>query len=404
MYTFAKGNDQFTVQYNTDGTWAKVTHNRAESELPSSLLPNLKPNHEVAGSLDSCSDKIRIMPKEDMNKKGQNEISHNYFKGSDLANREHEVLIDASERTGFIPDKLVGRSSWWGSSEIGAFHYAGEFEGKKAVLKVQGVKPSLSEIDMINSFAQLNKSKIIRPPYLYTSLPWNDQKRYEALVLEFIEGQQIIQTPTNVAQVKRFFELYQDYRANCLNYPWVDRPDRTISRQIADNFVKWREASFEIYPQHSLRWDGDKDLIDAAVAVLEEGYRGVEPEFMHGHLSEGALYQVGNQVVVMANLYWSWRPPLYDAVFGYHWFIYHLNTVDGITPEEVEAQRSLWLDAIRALPQAQGDGQRLLNLALLERAAAGLNLDALSVDANKPITNYLLESTRNQIEQLLREI
>ena len=88
-----------------------------------------------------------------------------------------------------MPDKLVSRSAWWGSSEIGAFHYAGEFEGKKAVIKIQGVKPSLSEIYMIDSFTQTNESKIIRPPYLYTHLPWDDQKRYEALVLEFIEGQ-----------------------------------------------------------------------------------------------------------------------------------------------------------------------------------------------------------------------
>ncbi len=339
-----------------------------------------------------------------MNKREQNEIAHNYLKGSDLAEREQEVLDDAIKRTGFKPDKLVGRSSWWGSTEIGAFHYAGEFEGKQAIIKIQGVKPSLSEIYMINSFAKANKSKIIRPPHLYASLPWDDQKRYEALVLEFIEGQKVVQTPTNAAQVKRFFELYEEYRANCLQSPWVDRPEGTISGKIADNFTRWRETSFKIYPDHPLRKEEDKDLIDEAVTKLEKGYQGIEPEFMHGHFSEGDLYQVGDQVVVLSNLYWSWRQPLYDAIFGYHWFIYHLNTVDGITPEEVETQRSLWLDTIKALPQTQGEGQKLLNLVLLERAAAGLNLDALSADPNKPITPYLFEATRQQIRELMASL
>ncbi len=336
-----------------------------------------------------------------MGKRGQNEITHNYLKGSDLAEREQEVLKDASYKTGFIPEKLIGRSAWWGSTEIGAFHYAGNFKGKKAVIKIQGVKPSLSESYMINSFAQANRSKIIRPPHLYASLPWDAQQRYEALVLEFIEGQKIVQMPTNEAQVKRFFELYEEYKANCLSAPWVDRPKSTISGKIADNFTRWRESSFKIYPSHPLKKGEDQGLIDEAVKMLKKGYQGVEPEFMHGHFSEGDLYQVGDQVVMLSNLYWSWRQPLYDAIFGYHWFMYHLNTVDGITPEEVEVQRSLWLDTIKALPQAQGEGQRLLNLALLERATAGLNLDALSADPNKPITPYLVKATRDQVKILI---
>lgn len=339
-----------------------------------------------------------------MNRKEQNEIGHNYLKGSDLAEREEEVLADASQRTGFVPDKLVGRSSWWGSKEIGAFHYAGEFEGKKAVLKIQGVKPSLSEIHMINSFANANKSKLVRPPHLYASLDWDEEKRYEALVLEFVEGARVIQTPTNAAQIQKFFEVYEDYRVNCLQTPWVDRPEGTISDGVVRAFERWRETSFKIYPDHPLRDEHDKGLIDEAVAVLEKGYKGVEPEFMHGHFSEGDLYQVGDQIVILSNLYWSWRQPLYDAIFGYHWFMYHLNTVDGITPEEVETQRKLWLDKIKSLPQTQGSNRRLLNLALLERAGAGLNLDALSADPNKPITKHLFEATRGQVRELISEL
>src|SRR5258708_6572144 len=335
-------------------------------------------------------------------RKEQNEIAHNYLKGSDLQEREKEVLKDASEKLNFKPSKLIGRSSWWGSTEIGAFHYSGEFDNKKAVLKIQGVKPSISEINMINNFAKTNKSKLVGPPHLYASISWDEEKRYEALVLEFIEGEKVIKTPTNKKEVDEFFEIYEDYRNNCLSSPWIDKPNVSISQKIADNFSKWQEASFKIYPDHPLRKSGDKDLIDQAVQILISSYKNIEPQFMHGHFSEGDLYKVGNQIVILSNLFWSWRAPLYDSIFAYHWFIYHLNDVDMITPQKVEKQRSIWLDKIRNLPQTQGkENQKLLNLALLERAAAGLNLDALSANPDKPITKYLFEATRKQIKNLI---
>jgi hypothetical protein len=335
-------------------------------------------------------------------RKEQNEIAHNYLKGSDLQDREEEVLKEASEKLGFAPSKLIGRSSWWGSTEIGAFHYAGEIEGKRAVLKIQGVKPSVSEIDMINNFNKTNKSKLVRPPHLYAYLNWNDEKRYEALALEFIEGEKVIKTPTNKNEVHEFFEIYKDYRENCLSFPWVDKPTISISQKIADNFSKWREASFKIYPNHPLREKGDTLLIDQAVQLLIEKYKGIDMEFMHGHFSEGDLYKVNGQIVILSNLFWSWRPPLYDSIFAYHWFIYHLNDVDRITSKEVEEQRSIWLNEIKNLPQTQGSkNQELLNLVLLERAVAGLNLDALSANPNKPITKYLFEATRREIKRLI---
>ncbi|MBP8591189.1 hypothetical protein KBI33_01820 [Candidatus Shapirobacteria bacterium] len=339
-----------------------------------------------------------------MAKQKGNEISAGYFGNPGLKKREREILEDISARSGFIPKNLMGESSWWGSSEIGAFHYTGIFEGKKAVLKVQGVRPNISEIYMIESFARENKSKIIRPPYLYCAFPWDEEKKYEVLILEFIDGPKVIQTPAAEEQIKRFFELYQDYRYHCLRSPWVGKPGGTLSAFIGRRFRRWREASFKIYPRHPLRQEGDAGLIDAAIKKLKTGYKGVEMEFVHGHFSENDLYQAGDQVVILSNLYWSWRQPFCDAVFGYHWFIYHLGSVEGITPTEIERQRKMWLSAIGTLPQAQTkEGKKLLNLALLERAAAGLNLDSLTLDPKKPISAYLVEATRDQLKELLEK-
>lgn len=333
-----------------------------------------------------------------MNKK-QNEISYIYLRGSDLSQREQEVLKDACEKLRFIPKKITGRSNWWGSKEIWAFFASGMYKNKPAVLKIQGVKPSVSETYMIKSFEKANKSKVIRSPHLYAYLSWNGEKRYEALVLESVE-KRIVQTPTNKEQLDIFFKAYEEYHKNCLGNPWLKKPKYTIPQRISDNFKVWRRASFKLYPTHALREIYDKKLIDKAIEILKKGYQNVDFEFEHGHFSERDLYQKGPDIVLLSNLYWGWKPPLYDAVFGMHWFMYRLADVKGITLEIIEEQRNLWLSKIESLLRVKAN-QKFYKLALLERTAAGLNLDALSVDFNRPIAKYLINTTREQINQLL---
>lgn len=171
-------------------------------------------------------------------KKGeQNEISHAFLEGSDLLERERGLLEVASRRLGFEPTDLMGRSAWWGSSQVGAVFYSGIYDAHKAVLKIQGVKPATSEILMIREFAKNNKSNLVRPPVLYAYSEWDEDKRYEALVTEFIEGEKIInQLPAGPSQIQRFFEIYRDYRENCLTNPWLEKPSEGIGQKISESF------------------------------------------------------------------------------------------------------------------------------------------------------------------------
>ncbi len=335
-------------------------------------------------------------------KPGQNEVSH-FLHQDLLPGNEKNFLADIEDKTGFMPRELLSQSRWWGSTEHGASLYLGEYLGKKAVLKVQEAKPTSSEICMIESFARENTSRKLRPPYLYTSVPWNDETKYEALIMEYVTGDKVIHVPTTASEVSQFFKLFADYRVNCRQNPWVAKPEGNPAQKVASNFARWRDASLKIYPDHPLREAVDADLIDRAVAVLSEEYADIEPEFVHGHFSHVDLYKSGDQVVVFSNLFWSWRPPFYDAVFAYHWFIYQLNDVSWISPEKVEGQRKLWLSEIDKLVKQPND-RHLLNLALLERTAAGLNLDALSADPEKQITPYLVARTRELLKKYLKEL
>lgn len=341
----------------------------------------------------------------------QNDISASYSSPLDLRKRSSEVLADAVSRLSFTPEKLLSESGWWNpNGPLGAIHYFGTFEGKDAVLKIQGVKPSVSEADMIQSFARNNSSALIRPPHLYAALAWDDTRSYEAIVFEHIHGPRLVPTPATREQIQSFFNVYTEYRQHCLQNPWVQRPALTLSESVKTAFQRWRSASFSIFPDHPLRKAEDQSLIDAAVNTLITGYSGVEPEFVHGHFGETDLYHQGDNIVLLSNLYWSWRAPLYDAVFGYHWYMYHLASADSITPSEIEAQRHLWLSAItervQALPivNPSKTPADLLRLALLERAAAGLNLDSLSLAPQIPLSAYLVEETRKEVARLLNEL
>lgn len=338
-------------------------------------------------------------------KSTQNEISQNYLSSRkfDLAKKEIDILKDASHKTGFKPEKLYYRSSWWTSKEIGAFTYKGAWNDKKAIIKVQGVKPDVSEIYMIQSFQKNNKSKIIRPPKLYNYLDWNDIQRYEALVLEDVGHKKVVSNPANQNEVTEFYKIYKEYRQNCISSPWIEKPNENLSIAIEKSFRAWKKISFHLYPDHPLRKKDDPELIDRAIKVLSENFKNIEPEFMHGHFSVGDLIKFEDQIILRSNLYWSWRNPYRDAVFAYHWHMLNLHKIKNITKKQIDEQNNIWLNKIVKIPNNKHE-EKLIKLAMLERSTASLNLDILSIDPRNETSKYLVEKTRDYVMSLLDEL
>lgn len=335
----------------------------------------------------------------------QNEISQNYLKSKtyDLSTREKEVLNDASKKTGFKPELLINKSTWWTSSEYGAFVYKGKYKDKNALLKIQGVKPTVSEIYMIQKFYENNKSNLIRPPELYSFIEWNDHKKYEALILEDVGHKRVVSRPTNKNEVEEFYKIFREYRKNCRMKPWVESPKESLPNITEKSFNSWKEISFKLYPDHPLRKKGDPALIDRAIKVLTENYKDNKSEFMHGHFSVGDLIKHESQIILRSNLYWSWRNPFRDGVFAYHWFVLDLHNESNITKNQIDEQKQIWLNEINKIPKNENE-TKLIKLALLERSTASLNLDSLSIDTENQISKYLVELIRNDVVQLIDEL
>ncbi len=338
-------------------------------------------------------------------RKVQNIISRKALEKSDLKERVDQIVKEVVQKTEFEPNRLLSESGWWGSEQIGAFHFKGEWQERSVVLKVQGNKPETSEIYMIESFDKNNKSDWIRPPRIYESMPWNDKRGYEALILEDAGTEKVVNLPTNKKEIDEFFTIYKEYKEKCCDQRWIEKPDSSVSEEIEDKFDKWREISKKMYGQHPYRKEGDEELIDKSIKILKEGYEGASWEFQHRHLSDGDLYKKDGQIIVLSNLYWSHRPANYDAIFAYHWYMYHLSDLNNISEQQIEEQRQLWMKGIKKTIRPENKSEeKLLDLALLERATAGLVLDALSLDTEDKHAQYLVERTRDEVKRLCKNL
>ncbi|MFZ5437812.1 MAG: hypothetical protein ACOZAK_02065 [Patescibacteria group bacterium] len=328
----------------------------------------------------------------------QNFVSAFYFNNSNLAERVEKFLELVVKQTDFKIEKLVQQSSWWNSEKIGAILYRGTYQQQPAILKIQGVKPTTSEVVMIEAFNNQNQSKIIRPPHLYFSLPWNQELEFEAFIMEDVSREKIISLPAKTGEIEKFFELFHEYKTNCLKTSWLDKPSVSLAKQTAKNLIHWQKIRSELHPHHPLKKETDQQLLEKGVKVLCDRLAEVDWQFMHGHFSTHDLHRADEQVILLSNLYWSWRQPFYDAVFGFHWYQYDLANSE-IDLQTLLTQRKNWKDYILAIiPQNEHD-LKLLNLAFLERNLAGLNLDGLLNKTDK--SEALMELTRKEITQVI---
>lgn len=317
-----------------------------------------------------------------------------------LEDREKKVLKLIEQKIGFKVARNIWKSSYWGSKQIGAANYLGEYKGKKAVLKIQGAKPLMSEIDVLKKFKSQNQSHLVRTTMVYDFLRWSDDLNFEAIIMEYVEGQKIIQSkkPTTEAEIEDFLSFYQDYRQNCRQRPWLDKPTHLPDVDaIYQKLLSHRES---IYPNHPLIKSSDTDLIHQGIDKLKQLLKYEDLEFVHGHLSAEDIFRFNNQYVIFSNLFWGWKHPYYDLVFAYHWLIYNLAEYPATNRQLIEVQRQLW---IRKMLQVVTD-ERAFKVALLERSLAGLIIDAFAyIDPKNKVAALLIESTRDQIKQLLRD-
>jgi hypothetical protein len=341
----------------------------------------------------------------------QNDIAAMRTLGIDLAPRWKGILGRISADLNFQPNwELVSQGVWWKTGKVGAVNCTGKITQKEketpAVLKIQGTRPATSEFDMIESFKKQNKSKMIRPPHLYAHIPWNKKYQFEAIVMEQAEGTySIVNHPATNSELDRFFSLFADYKENCLGIPWVKRPPKTSYKET---LKKWLSAIVRQARTDEYSDPRDTILAERGAEIIDLYNQPENLEFVHGHFQPGDLVgpQSDGKHILFSNLFWSWRIPLYDLVFGYHWWMLGMEHSKNLTEEKLEKERKRWLDRMfsQKAVKTRPDGEKTLKLAMLERAIPALMVDRYMMDPTKPAYEIITKATRRELKRLILEL
>lgn len=340
----------------------------------------------------------------------QNDITAMRNMGIDLAPRWEEIFAGASNSTGFVPNlDSLRKSEWWKTGKIGAVSCHGtiakDSDEKLAVLKIQGTKPPTSEAKMIQAFEKNNTSSKIRPPKIYAHIPWNEQDQYEILIIEEVQGKPAITNhPGGDEELDNFFALYEEYRTNCRQQTWVRKP---INISYRAQVREWLDVVKSKAKNDPLIKSQDEKLAGQAVEIIERSISIKDLEFVHGHFfPEDLIIAENSDVVLFSNLFWSWKIPFYDAVFGYHWWMLGMGSVDGFNEELLEKERQRWFEKIYNLNEVKInlENEKLIDLVLLERAVPALMVDRYMLDSNKPYTKIIVEGARKELDRLVSKL
>lgn len=316
-----------------------------------------------------------------------------FFKNIDLSKRKEEIIKEILKKINFIPaDKLIWESRYWYKG-VGAFAINGVFidkQGKKhkAVLKIQGAKPQVSEPEVIKKFEEQNKSKIIKVPRVLFFIPWDERLAVEVYVFENIEAEVIVKhgEASTQKQLEEFFSVYREYRENSLNRPFLPKPKKA---SWMEKFEKWRLIRAG-HPQKNLISDKEDKRLNEIAEFIDRVFSSSALEFQHNHLSSYDIKKKGGNYYLFSNFFWGWNFPLYDSIFAFEWYILSLAR---LSPKIIKNQIEDWLAIIKKTlketPSIQRrypkDWEKFHWLGVVERLVAALNLDVLCINEKENI-------------------
>ncbi|MFH0830763.1 MAG: hypothetical protein V1895_01755 [Parcubacteria group bacterium] len=240
-------------------------------------------------------------------------IIENFFTPGDFAKREKEVLEKVLKKTGFKVQRELFRGVIYDKHKLGSVILLGSWHGNPAVLKLQGLKIEVDEVATLKKFTTQNTNPRVRVPEVYVYEPWQAERGYGYHIMEYINAKPIFDMPWPSRQdLQRFAQFYEEYRKT-ISAPWIAMPLQNIITFGTERLERWRAI------RESKEGNDVKEYSEQLVRFMRlapRAYLNSSLVFCHGHLTANDVYPVGQQFVLMSNVYWTWRTPLYDSVFS----------------------------------------------------------------------------------------
>lgn len=282
--------------------------------------------------------------------------------GKDLVARAFKYI---ESQYGYVPidESTLFTGVYYDSKKVGSFiTKVQNGDGDTAVIKIQLRPLPFDEGFIIRSLEKELKTNRIRPVRILYDKPWSEDLGFGYLIFEDISHLPNLwkNAPTQEEDRllhKAFIDAFYTSLLP-IKQPWVDKPSSSLKEKILEAFKHFREIAQNSSHHH---------IPDAELEPFTQKYfeiiekQGFDRElvFTHAHLSgyDVKYDQQGDRFVLMANLYWSWRPKNYELVFPI-WvdlmqirdtsltfpnFLDRIMTWVEIWPEEVTEDRNFWL-------------------------------------------------------------
>jgi hypothetical protein len=257
-----------------------------------------------------------------MSKHG-NRITDNAFTADSGENLIAKALRDIEEKTEWhISDKekfAGAHGIYYDSKKIGSFFVGVENKtGTKAVLKLQ-LRPLPYDEGFITRFiGDQIKTNRLRLPKIYLDNRWNEEDGYGFVIFEDLSHllnlwENIPPTQNDRENHKKFLKEFIQSMLPVKEF--IEKPVEPYIEQLKESFNHHQTVA-----QHS----NHKHINDEEVQQYEERYfKAVgmleysDLHFTHGHLT-GLDVKVdtdANKYILLANLYWKWRPLYFEVAF-----------------------------------------------------------------------------------------
>ncbi|GEM_PF-2221853 len=247
-----------------------------------------------------------------------NRVLENYFSKGFISLDQLRIKSISDElikQNNFQIQKILSQKTILSDDRIYSVEMQGEFESKKAVLKIQGLKLQIEEFELMRRFEEQNKSKIIRTPKIFAKSDWNNEKKYSYFIMEYVDASPIYADPLATdEEMKDFMKFYKEYKEKCLVKPFVEILPREESALV---FTAGRVMHWAKIDESQGHFTSEKaKLLERYLSIIGKHLPDVPMEFCHGHLDAQSIRKVSDdEYVLMSNIFWTWRPALYDATF-----------------------------------------------------------------------------------------
>ena len=257
-----------------------------------------------------------------MSKHG-NRITDNAFTADSGENLITKALHDIEERTEWHvsdKEKFAGvQGIYYDSQKVGSFFVEVENKkGVKGVLKLQLRPLPFDEGFIIRFIGGQIKDSTIKLPKIFLDNCWNEKDGYGFVIFEDLSRlpnlwEVMPSTQNDRENHKKFLK---EFMQNILPIKeFVKKPKESFIDQLKESFAHHYNVA-----QHS----NHRHIDDGEVQLYKEKYFNAleklefnDLHFTHSHLTglDVKVDKKNNKYILLANLYWKWRPLYYEIVF-----------------------------------------------------------------------------------------